>query len=165
VKHGGGERTLTVFADYVCPYSYQAAGDLSTLAGELGVRVEWRAFELTPTPVPTTKPRTRKAHEAVKFATTLGKGSELHSAIFQAFFEANQDIGRIDVLVEIGGSVGIDRTDLKVVLDVDTYTDAVLADREHAEQLEIIGTPAYVAGPDVRVGYISPEHLRDWLGS
>lgn len=158
-------RALTVFADYVCPYSYQAAAELSTVAADLGWQVIRRAFELTPAPLPTTKPRTRKAHEAVKFAATVAKGDDLHRAIFEAFFEHGLDIGRIDVVVEIGAGVGIDRSELKVVLDVDTFTEAVATDRDLAERLEIDGTPAYILGDDVRIGYMTPAHLRAWLGS
>lgn len=159
------ERALTVFADYVCPHSYHAAVDLGAIAGELGLEMEWRAYELTPAPLPTTMPRTRKAHEAAKFAATVAKGAAMHHAIFDAFFEGGRDIGRIDVLVEIGAALGIDRTELKVVLDVDSFTEAVMADRALAVRLEIDGTPAYMVDDDVRIGYMSPAHLRDWLGS
>lgn len=158
-------RTLTVFADFVCPYSYQTVTELDAVAPELGLSIEWRAFELIPAPMPTSRPRTRKAHEAVKFAAQSGQDGALRRAIFDAFFEHARDIGRIDVLVEIGAGVGLDRSELKVVLDVDSFTDAVIADRERAADLEIVGTPAYVAGDDVRVGYMTPAHLREWLGS
>lgn len=186
----GGQRAITVFADYVCPFSYLSLLGLETVAQELVVRVQWRAFELRPAPAPmlepfadaewqivqqlaeeagaalkrpVLRPRTRKAHEAVKFGATVGKEAELRRAIFDAHFVDGRDIGRIDVLTEIGAATGIEKMALRVALDVDVHTDEVLADEEQARQFEIEGTPAFVAGSDTRVGYLSANHLREWL--
>lgn len=182
-------RVLVVFADYVCPFSYLSLHALERAADGLAVTTEWRAFELRPSPAPlreasadaewliaeqlaaeagivltrpTHQPRTRKAHEATKFAATVGMDTPLRRAIFVAHF-AGRDIGRIDVLVDVASSVGIDPLALKVALDVDAHTDDVAADAALAHSLEIEGTPAFVAGGDVRIGYLSVEHLRDWL--
>jgi predicted DsbA family dithiol-disulfide isomerase len=193
VGHKHGEITvveITVFADYVCPFSYLTWLGLEELESQGRIGVVRRAFELRPpsTPAlpayadaewdivvdvalqhgraltrPAFRPRTRKAHEAVKMAETVGKGAVMHAAIFDAYFNGRRDIGRIDVLSEIGAGVGIDHTALKVALDVDVHTEDVLADEALAHRLEIEGTPALIAGADVRVGYLSAEHLRDWL--
>lgn len=179
---------ITVFADYVCPFSYLTMAGLDTLE-EPGAVVQ-RAFELRPPSAPALgpfedaewqivaavaqehgipiarpelRPRTRKAHEAVKLAAALGHGAAMHRAIFEAYFRAGRDIGRIDVLVEIGAAVGIERSALKVALDVDVHTAEVLADEVLAQRLEIEGTPAILAGENLYVGYLSAEHLRDWL--
>lgn len=186
----GPDRTITFFADYVCPFSYLSLRGLEAAAAAAGARIERRAFELRPPGVaplepmgddewrvvselagahdvaikrPDVWPRTRKAHEAVKLAATLNKEADLERAIFDAYFLIGRDIGRIDVLVDIGKSVGIDPMALKVALDVDVHTVDVVRDEALAEELEIQGTPAFVAGSDVRVGYLSPEHLMDWL--
>lgn len=181
---------ITVFADYVCPFSYLTLLGLEKVADELQIETEWRAFELRPAGVPrlepfadaewqiveqvatqagiqlnmpALRPRTRKAHEAVAFALSVGAASALRRAIYDAHFIAGSDIGRIDVLTEIGATIGIDRIALRVALDVDAHADAVSADEALAQRLEIQGTPAFVAGNDVRVGYMSTEHLREWL--
>ena len=191
--HKRGEITLveiTVFADYICPFSYLALLGVDELEQAGTIEVTWRAFELRPSVLPALpafadeewaivadvasqhgvslarpriRPRTRKAHEAVKLAGTLGKDAAMRRAIFEAYFTGGRDIGRIDVLAEIGSGVGIDHTALKVALDVDVHTEDVLADEALAQQLEIEGTPAFVAGRDVRFGYMSAEHLKDWL--
>ncbi|MGQ0814131.1 MAG: DsbA family oxidoreductase [Gemmatimonadota bacterium] len=184
------ERKITVFADYVCPFSYLSLLGLDRVAQDVRIQPDWRAFELRPPQAPalapfpdeewqlvselaseagaelvrpSLRPRTRKAHEAVKHAATLGQADALRHAIFAAYFQDGRDIGRIDVLVEIGASIGIDRGDLKVALDVDAHAEDVVADEGLAHKLEIEGTPAFVAGADVRVGYLSADHLRDWL--
>lgn len=183
-------RRITVFADYVCPFSYLTWCGLDRAAAALGLEIAARAYELRPAPLalaaaptpeewaivseiaaetgvpmrrPTFSPRTRKAHEATKYAATVGVQDQLRRAIFAAYFAEARDIGRIDVLVEIAGGLGIERTAMKVALDVDAHTDDVARDAALAQQLEIEGTPALVAGGDVRIGYMSEDHLRDWL--
>lgn len=185
-----GKREITVFADYVCPFSYLSLLGLERLAAEFKIEVHWRAFELRSAPAlmlepftdaewqmvqavaadagaelqrPLLRPRTRKAHEAVKFAATQGAEQALRRAIFDAHFVHGRDIGRIDVLTAIAAGVGVDRMAIRVGLDVDAHAAEVVADENLAERFEIEGTPAFVAGSDIRVGYLSADHLREWL--
>jgi predicted DsbA family dithiol-disulfide isomerase len=182
-------REITVFTDYVCPFSYLSLEGLEAQAAS-GMVVHWRAFELRPqqTPPlgpfadaewamvhavavengvelmrPAARPRTRKAHEATRLAQTLDRADAMRRAIFDAYFRENRDIGRIDVLVEIGASIGIEPAAMKVALDVDVHTEDIEADQELASRLGIEGTPAFVAGADTRLGYLSADHLREWL--
>jgi predicted DsbA family dithiol-disulfide isomerase len=181
---------IELFADYVCPFSYLAGLGVERVSAEMGITPVWRAFELRPPGTalqqpptdaewrlveavagdagvainrPAFVPRTRKAHEATRHAATLGLATVLQRAIYDAYFLNGADIGRIDVLVDIAGTTGMDRLALKVALDIDAHSDEVAADRELAEKLEITGTPAYVAGNDVRIGLLTDEHLRTWL--
>jgi len=180
-----------MFMDYTCPFSFLTTHQLERVAHDLHVSVERCAFELSPAPQPVAPapseqqwatiadlaaqaavvlrrpafvPRTRKAHEATKFAAKVGMAEVLERAIFEAYFTRAEDIGRIDVLVDIGAAAGIDRFDLKLALDLDVHTDDVVSDRRRAEALEITGTPALLAGNDLHVGYLSEKQLRDWLG-
>jgi len=73
-------------------------------------------------------------------------GRAMREAIFRAYFGEGRDVGRIDVLVEIGAMLGMDPTELKVVLDVDTFGGAVDGDRALARRLGIEAVPALVAG-------------------
>lgn len=105
------------------------------LADELGVRGMLRPRFAT---------RTRKAHEAALFAHAHGAGDEMRVALYRAYFEEQQDIGRIDVLLELGGGIGLDRAALKIELDIDQYTDAVVAMSAAALERGISAVPAYV---------------------
>lgn len=178
---------VEIFSDFTCPYSYVTEAALRRVAAESGARVRHRAFELYPAPAPLPldagmewaaalaplageagvelrrpgyRSRTRKAHEAARFAEERGRGDEMRAAIFAAYFAAGRDVGRIDVLVEVGEGVGLDRTELKVVLDVDRYTAAVLADRALAERSGIGSVPALVigAGPGARLEVGAQSH-------
>jgi predicted DsbA family dithiol-disulfide isomerase len=106
------------------------------LARELGM-------EMT---VPPVLPRTRKAHEAAKLAEARGIGRAMREAVFAAYFRDGRDVGRIDVLVELAAALGMDVTETKVVLDVDSRGDAVAADEALARRLGIGGVPALVVG-------------------
>lgn len=120
------------------------------LARELGVVMR----------LPRVQPRTRKAHEAVAFARDHGRFPAMHEALFRAFFAEGEDIGRIDVLVRLGGSVGLEPTALKVALDIDQYTERVLAEEIEAQERGVAGVPSFLIGEELRVGLQSYEALR-----
>jgi predicted DsbA family dithiol-disulfide isomerase len=169
-----GDRGLVVFADYVCPFCYLAESVLQRLRAEgttvepaafelrppgtplpspdeawlragWGSSVEPLARELGVTmQYPAISTRTRKAHEAVAFARANGVMLEMHQAVYQAYWQDGRDIGRIDVLVEIGAGVGLDQGGLRVALDIDQWTERVRHDVQRAASLALGGVPAYV---------------------
>jgi predicted DsbA family dithiol-disulfide isomerase len=123
---------------------------------------------------PTLLTRTRKAHEAAAYARSEGALEGMHEAIYRAYWEDGRDIGRIDVLVEIGATVGLDRGGLRVALDIDQWTARVLEDQARAGQLGIHGVPAYslqrsadaaavVVPGEVRLGLQRYDELKAWV--
>jgi predicted DsbA family dithiol-disulfide isomerase len=116
---------------------------------------------------PGQRPRTRKAHEAAAFADAAGRGMEFREAVFRAYWEAGRDIGRLDVLVELGEEVGLDPFALRVALDIDRHQEVVEAARREAEEMGITGTPVLVAGEGGAVrtfaGAASPDEIRAFL--
>ncbi|HEX7243180.1 MAG TPA: DsbA family protein [Longimicrobiaceae bacterium] len=171
---------VELFSDFTCPFCHVTEAALRRAAAEAGAVVRYRAFELFPAPAPlpldagmewaeALRPlaeeagvalgrpgygsRTGKAHEAAMLAEERGAGAEMRAAIFAAYFAEGRDVGRVDVLVEVGVGIGLDRTELKVVLDVDRFTDAVRSDRDLAARSGIAEVPTLVvgAGPEARV--------------
>ncbi len=191
-------RCVELYSDFACPFCYLAEVGAEGLE-RAGISVEYRAYELRPSPVPLASPasdlakrrgwdemigplsvelglsivmpaigvRTRKAHEAAKYAKVEGVERAMRNALFAAYFAEGRDIGRIDVLVEIAESVGLDRTGMKVTLDIDQHTDAVIADEARALGLGLNGVPAYVVdegmSPRVVVGLQDYERLLSWM--
>lgn len=185
------------FADFTCPFSYVTDAALRRVADELGAEIDYRAFELHPAPAPLPAPpaepawapavralaaeagvpfalprllpRTRKAHEAAYFAREHGRGEAMRAAIFAAYWGEARDIGRIDVLVELAGVVGLEPEALKIALDIDAVTDAVLRDRGLAERWGIRQTPTLVAGEGAGARLLVGAHpyaeLRRWLAA
>ena len=66
---------------------------------------------------------------------------------------------RIDVLVELGAALGLDPTELKVVLDVDTFGGAVDADGRPAHLAQCLGERNDVGRGDIeRTWHIAECH-------
>jgi predicted DsbA family dithiol-disulfide isomerase len=98
--------------------------------------------------LPPVQPRSRLAHEAVAFARLHNKDLELHHAIFRAFFESGEDIGKPDVLVKMAVKLGLEEAALRKALGEGEFRDEVLADETLSEKLEIVGVPATLIRPD-----------------
>jgi predicted DsbA family dithiol-disulfide isomerase len=182
---------ITIFSDFACPFSYLAERSLRSLetgvatityraAGSAGAvgpldPAIWSALvaaaledgiELR---MPAVLPETNKAHEAGLFARKVDSEGALRDAIFRACWRDGADIGRIDILTALAGSVGLDPEDLKIALDIDLYSDAVAGDALLAQRLKIRETPVtyFGTGRDAKVvagGYTSAQ-LRTLLES
>jgi predicted DsbA family dithiol-disulfide isomerase len=182
---------LVVYSDYVCPFCYLADSVVARLRGEgLQCEYRAFELRPAPAPLidgdndyiqrawtesvvplaarldveihrPKIHLRSQKAHEAVAFARERGRVDEMHAAVFRAFFLQGMDIGRIDLLVGIGEALGLDRTELRVALDIDRYTEAVLAVERSAVQEGIVGVPTFITESGERmVGVQSYDALR-----
>ena len=92
--------------------------------------------------LPPVQPRSRTALEAAEFARAEGKFDEMHHALFRAFFEDGRDLADLEVLLEVGASVGLDRDRLRAALTEGRYTDKVLADERLAQEIGISGVPS-----------------------
>lgn len=97
-------------------------------------------------PAPRLVPWTRKAHELARLARARDTFAPVHRALFEAFLVEGRDIGRVDVLTEIGTSHGLDWTETRAVLDVDKHADEVAEGRAEAERQGIRGVPTLRAG-------------------
>jgi predicted DsbA family dithiol-disulfide isomerase len=97
--------------------------------------------------LPPVQPRSRKALEAAEYARKEGKFDEMHTALFRAFFESGKDIGKEEVLLEVGASVGIDREELRAALEEGRYAEKVIADEELARKLGVGSVPTMFVGP------------------
>ena len=91
--------------------------------------------------LPPVQPRSRKALEAAEFARERGRYGAMHNALFRAFFEEGRDIGDVEVLLDVGGSVGLEREGLRVALDEGRYTEKVVADERLATRLGVDSVP------------------------
>lgn len=170
---------ITLVADFASPYCYVTEVAVRRAAAEHGCSIRTLAFELYP-PIaeapaapppwepeldelarregltlrmPRALPRTRKAHEAATFAAEHERGPEMRRAIYHALWEEGRDVGRIDVLAALAGSVGLDPTDAKIALDIDRHLDAVLGEEAAAARLRITVVPVLYlgTGPRARV--------------
>jgi predicted DsbA family dithiol-disulfide isomerase len=172
---------VTVFTDFSCPFSYVTEAALQRIGAVRPLEMRPRAVELFPVPEPLPEPaheegelqavaslaaelelrlelppvrsRTRKAHEAARFAAERGAGPAMRMALYRAYWEEGHDIGRIDVLMSLIEALGEAPTDLKIALDIDRYSDAVAGDVALARRLRVARVPTLFlgSGPEARI--------------
>lgn len=175
----------TFYFDFVDPLSYLQELELRDFD------VERVGFELVPPPAPLTSlhderwqrryaearepaaaagvtlgppplvPWTRKAHELHLLARESGQADDIRRAIFEAYFGRGEDIGRVDRLVMLAVSIGLDRTAVKAALDVDRLQADVETSRREAAEAGIVDAPS-IALPG---GIVRGFHNREALGS
>lgn len=92
--------------------------------------------------IPPVQPHSRKALQAAAFARAHGRFEAFHRAVFQAFFEQGQDIGDVQVLLQVASMAGLDAQALKAALVQEQYCASVLADEGLADQLGLRAVPA-----------------------
>ena len=98
--------------------------------------------------LPPVQPRSRRALEAAEFAREQGVYDAMHHALFRAFFEDGRDIGDVEVLLDVGESVGLDRASLRDALEEGRYTAKVVADEELARRLGVDSVPTMFVAPE-----------------
>ena len=120
----GGEYLTRVWRDAVYP-----------LAARLGVTMR----------LPPIQPRSRRAHEAAKWARKEGRFDDYNAAIFRAIFERGENIADARVLAALASALGLDGDALGRALDAREFEAEVVADERDAERLGVTGVPAFVA--------------------
>lgn len=183
-----------LYVDYIDPGSYLMDGRLRRAAQTVGVTHRtapwevrrppeplldprdpawvsyWRdmaaqAGDLLSAEAPTLVPWTRKAHELGLFAREKGCFDTVHASLFRAFLLEGRDIGRVDVLVELGREAGLDLTEMKAALDVDRFAGVLDEVRDSGAALGIRGVPTLVYGGEILEGIHDEEALARFLAA
>ena len=86
------------------------------------------------------------AHRLLHWAHLAGAGVQmaLKKALLKAYFTDGEDPSNHAVLIRIAGEVGLDPAQAKVILDGDTYAEAVRAQEQFYLQQGINSVPAVV---------------------
>jgi len=190
------ERRAQLYFDFVDPISYLLEIEVQKVESTLSWDFERIGFELRPPPLsvltwedpilssrmikarklatdieltlnpPRLIPWSRKAHELYLWATNNGMGAEARSAIFEAYFLHGVDVGRIDELVAVACTLGLDPTETKAVLDVDRFGNTVVLARRKAESKQISELPTIVGPRNQHIqGFHNERDLSTLLGS
>ncbi len=114
--------------------------------------------------LPSIQTRSRRAHEASKWAGTYDRFAEFHFAVFRAFFQFDLDINKIGVLVKLADDLGMDGEALKTSLAGHEFTLQVVGDEEEAINIGVRAVPAFVSeGVVLAAGVQSAERLAELL--
>ncbi|KAB1656758.1 DsbA family oxidoreductase [Pseudoclavibacter chungangensis] len=87
---------------------------------------------------------TVRAHELLHLARTEGVQLELEERLMRAYFTEGRDLGDLEVLLELGADVGIDRALAREALESNRYLDDVRADEAQARSIGVTGVPFFV---------------------
>jgi predicted DsbA family dithiol-disulfide isomerase len=106
----------------------------------------------------------RRAQELEKWAVSLGKGDEFRGAAFRVYFADGRDIALIPVLEEIAEAAGLERGEVRTVLEQRLFANAVDADWLRAREFAITAVPFYLYGEEPLVGYRPYEDFVKLIG-
>lgn len=127
--------------------------NLLPMAKSLGV-------EMNP---PAKRMRTRLAHEAYRFAETLGFGDAMHHALFEAVFVQGRDIGDPVELGRVGAEVGLHAEDLESALKAGTFRQEVVEREQSVMGIGVTAVPSYIIGRYLVPGLLQTENLMEVL--
>jgi predicted DsbA family dithiol-disulfide isomerase len=84
------------------------------------------------------------AHRLLHWAEGEGKQHELKNALFSAYFTEGRDPSSHDVLVSVAGSVGLDETRARQILESDEFAAAVREREQFYAGLGIQAVPSVI---------------------
>jgi predicted DsbA family dithiol-disulfide isomerase len=91
-------------------------------------------------------PSTRRAHQATKWAGTLGKLEELHAQLLHRYWTLGEDIGHWPALRGAVQDVQLDPDAMQEAVESGTFQSEVDADIRQAADLGIHAVPTFVVG-------------------
>ncbi len=128
-----GDVTLVEFFDYQCSHCKQMGPVIEgLLKSNKNLRVIYKEF-------PIFGKTSEVASRAALAAASQGKYEALHQALLKVTKHVDEAL-----VLETAKSVGIDTDKLKKEMDSQAVTDILTANRELAEKLHLMGTPAFV---------------------
>lgn len=114
-------------------------------------------------------PNTIDAHRLIWLAGREGNQDAVVEGLFSAYFHEGRDVGKSDVLIEVGSSGGLDPARISRMLASDEGLNEVAAELDRAGRLRVSGVPTVVVnGRPLFSGAIRSElieaHLREAAG-
>lgn len=107
------------------------------------------------------QPRTAKAFTVLEYAQESGLAREYSDGVFQAFFQADRDIGDDDVIVDIAAQAGLDAAKARAALSSDKYRERqAQAQSFAAEHVGIRAVPSFIVNGQLFSGVPDAEQLK-----
>lgn len=93
-------------------------------------------------------PSTRRAHRLIAHAAREARDGALAETLFRAYFEEARDIGTEEVLLEVGASIGLDRTASLLALADEALDHTVTALEHRAHEIGVSGVPFFIVNEE-----------------
>lgn len=112
-------------------------------------------------PAVSPRPYTRLAFEGWYYAAELGCGDAYSDMIYRAYFIDEKDIGNLDILTELAGSIGLNAEEFQEALISGTYSPQEKeAVAYSANVLQIQGVPTiYIDGEKITLQEYTKEEM------
>jgi len=107
----------------------------------------------------------RLAQELGKWAEHKHKGDAFHHAAFSAYFAEGKNIAKIRVLLDIAGSIGLDRGEAEEVIAKRMFQSEVDEDWALSRKTGITAVPTFVMDGGRLVGAQPYEMLKELMES
>ena len=88
----------------------------------------------------------RLAQELAKWADATVPGSEIHGALYRAYFVDNTNLADREALIRVATSVGLPASEAREVLEGRSFREAVDADWQRARAMGVTGVPTFIVG-------------------
>jgi predicted DsbA family dithiol-disulfide isomerase len=106
----------------------------------------------------------RSALESSEFARDSGKYDGFHENLFRSYFTEMQDIGQMDVIMQLAGKAGLDSVALQSALQEKRYAARLDNVVQEAHQNRVNSVPTFIIeGKHIIVGAQPIEVFRDTL--
>jgi predicted DsbA family dithiol-disulfide isomerase len=102
-------------------------------------------------------PNTRGAHALVDLALQRDVKNPLIDTLYQAYFNRQQDLGKLDVLIELAAGFNIPADRVRTALADAQLAPRLEARRLAAQQRGFLGLPGFVYRGQNHFGALSPE--------
>ncbi|MBI2236165.1 MAG: DsbA family oxidoreductase [Magnetospirillum sp.] len=89
-------------------------------------------------------PNSLNSHRLIRFAGSLGREAETVEALYAAYFTQGQDIGDIELLLDIAAGLGLPEQDTARYLYSDADINAVMNDNARAHRMGVNGVPCVI---------------------
>jgi predicted DsbA family dithiol-disulfide isomerase len=108
------------------------------------------------------QPHTGRAFEGYQYAKEHGRAPEYTHRVLRAFFQEEQDIGKLSVLVRLARDVGLDPDEFRAALQARQYGEAHREALHYAYDVAgIIAVPTIIVGEQILSGVQDRQTLRD----
>lgn len=105
------------------------------------------------------QPYTALAWEGYQFARERRLGTLYNDRVLKAFFQEDQDIGQIGVLVNLASEIGLDAAAFRAALENRTHRDQHREALDAAQSAGIRAVPTFMIGPRKLSGVQTKETL------
>lgn len=111
-----------------------------------GLRAAAQDAGLTNMRRPDRRPNSLRVLQAIEHCKAFPQGDAIRDAFYVAYWEQNQDVGRLDVIREIVEQHGVEWAPLEIALEKNLYLDTVMEEFQDGLDNGFEGIPAFIVG-------------------